>query len=72
MQAHFCLETLAVFHVERSNNLVYLLIKKREPTSVPSHFFKISVNNFLINVNFVWIFKTGLAAEHEVGSGLMV
>ena len=54
------------------NNLVYIDKKKREPTSVPSHFFKISVNNFLINVNFVWIFKTGLAAEHEVGSGLMV
>lgn len=42
------------------------------PRSAPFHFFKISVNNFLINVNFVWIFKTGLASEHEVSRSLMV
>ena len=42
------------------------------PGAAPFHFLKISVNNFLIDVNFVWIFETGLATEHEHGSGLMV
>ena len=54
------------------NNLVYVDIKKRVPGAAPFHFLKISVNNFLIDVNFVWIFETGLATEHEHGSGLMV
>ena len=38
-----------------NHNLVYIDIKKRAPRSAPFHFLKISVNNFLINVNFVWI-----------------
>ena len=37
------------------NNLVYMENKKRVPTLAPFHFLKISVNNFLISVDYVFI-----------------